>query len=279
MNRNHDGVGTKMDSTFKRLRISRPVRGAAVFKALEIALLMLTLAAIGYLLWVIVAPSPRAPVQHPAGIAAPNADLALLTHYDPFSTSGPVAASMSGTLPVKLFGIRADRQSGGGSAILEIPGGLQASFGINEEIVPGMRLKAVAADHVIIARGGSDIALFLDQTMKAEAAIAQVQQRPGKPVVAVFAGLTAQSLKAGVKLTPQMAAGRVSGFTVTPGAADGFAATGLQPGDVITEINGGGFNTVQEITDALGALPPGTPVTLSVIRAGNAMTLGTRALQ
>ena len=106
----------------------------------------------------------------PPFTAPPMADRALLSRLDPFF---PVRADPAGNLPVtalpiSLHGVRADSATGRGSAIIASGDGEQKVYAVGETLADGVTLAAIAADHVVIDRGGTREALWLD-TAGAEA--------------------------------------------------------------------------------------------------------------
>src|SRR3546814_7019489 len=84
---------------------------------------------------------------------------------DPFYRGGPPQADggVVTSLALTVYGIRLNEGSGLGSAIVAGPNGVQNSFAVGEEIMPGVVLKAVAFDHITIDRGGAEEQVFLDQ--------------------------------------------------------------------------------------------------------------------
>ena len=68
------------------------------------------------------------------------------------ATAGPAVVT---SLNLKLYGVREDRATGRGSAIIALPDGRQLSFAVGEEIMPGVALAAVGFDNVTIDRGGA----------------------------------------------------------------------------------------------------------------------------
>jgi len=92
-----------------------------------------------------------APDETPAPSVAQRArDYAILTRFDPFfRTAAPAGPARS----FRLFGVTAD-EDGQGSAILAGPDNRQVSVAVGEEAAPGVRLEAVAADHVVLSRAG-----------------------------------------------------------------------------------------------------------------------------
>jgi general secretion pathway protein C len=107
----------------------------------------------------------RAPVTAPPPFAPPQlADRALLARFDPFfparggsGDSLPVTA-----LPFSLHGVRADSATGRGSAIIAAGDGQQLVYGVGDSVGDGVTLAAIAPDHVVLERGGTREALWLD---------------------------------------------------------------------------------------------------------------------
>jgi len=173
--------------TFRFQRRVRSLGRGSLLVLAEIALIV----AIGWvavsLFWTLV--RPLGPVgDWRAPDTAVVADPALLTRFDPFFREGTASRLLTVTaLPLKLFGTRLDQAIGRGSAIIAAPDGRQSSYGVGDEIVPGVRLRAVAFDHVTIDRGGVAEQLFLDQSVAAPAIGAALAVptplRPGQPPV------------------------------------------------------------------------------------------------
>lgn len=88
----------------------------------------------------------------------------LLTSFDPFFTAATATAAPApvAAADLTLHGFRQDRRTGGGSAIISQSDGAQRSFGIGEEIAPGIVLKQVGSDHVTIIRHGLDERLVFE---------------------------------------------------------------------------------------------------------------------
>jgi len=118
------------------------------------------------------------PVEVSAGVSAPRAYQPApavrpdtFAAFDPFfrlsGNAGPVQVT---SLNIKLFGVREDRASGRGSAIISTPEGQQQSFTVGDEIAPGVQLTAVNFDSVTITRNGATEQLFLDQSQPATVA-------------------------------------------------------------------------------------------------------------
>jgi hypothetical protein len=80
----------------------------------------------------------------------------LLGSFDPFFTAASAATAPVAPVDLTLHGLRQDGRTGGGSAIISQSDGVQRSVGVGEEIAPGLVLKQVGSDHVIVIRNGMD---------------------------------------------------------------------------------------------------------------------------
>ena len=157
----------------RAMRIVRRIPRTTVYSGLELALLSLVAIQCARLVWTMVTPvGPigdwRATSSVP--VAAP-VDPASFAAFDPFfrlnGDAGPVQVT---SLNIKLFGVREDKATGRGSAIISTPDGQQRSFAVGDEIVPGVMLTGVSFDSVTISRNGTAEQLFLDQSTPAPVA-------------------------------------------------------------------------------------------------------------
>ncbi len=83
---------------------------------------------------------------------------------DPFFPQAQTPADAVSGLDLTLVGTRVDAASGRGSAIIATPDGQQQSYGTGDEIMPGVKLVAVAFDSVTLDRGGAHETLYIDQS-------------------------------------------------------------------------------------------------------------------
>jgi general secretion pathway protein C len=298
-----------------RARMLRATPRHFPYHWVEVALVAVLAIQSARLIWIAFA--PIGPVGDwkggPSISAGDNAD--MLKSFDPFfRMTGQSETTVVTSLPLKLYGVRVDQATGRGSAIIATSDGVQQSFVVGDEIMPGIRLKAVARDNVTIDRGGAAEQLFLDQSVAAPVAqVAPVgpaggfgmglsgaapapgtQSSPAMPSPGMGAGSrgmdhprapdaapsTIAPLQTNIAFAPRMDKGVVTGFAVAPkGAGEAFGAAGFLPGDVVTRINGAGFDSVQGAATALSNIPAGTPVSFSVERAGKTITLNTKTGQ
>lgn len=152
-------------------RLLRRVPHTTVYSAMELLLLSLLAVQCARLVWAAVTPvGPVGEWRSAAALRAlPAVSSDLLGSFDPFfRLSGDNGAVTVTSLDLKLYGVREDRASGRGSAIIGTPTGQQRSFVIGEEIMPGVVLTGVAFDGVTISRAGATEQIYLDQSTPAQ---------------------------------------------------------------------------------------------------------------
>lgn len=249
----------------------RPIDWLALVEKLLLGLLALQCAR---LVWVVLTPvGSFGPWEgRQAQILSVAARQALFSTFDPFYRSGPSQAS-SGvvtSLALTVYGIRLNEGSGQGSAIVAGPDGVQNSFAVGEEILPGVVLKAVAFDHITIDRGGAEEQVFLDQSQPSPTAPALVGSAP--PPVMGLDNPTADGLKRDIGLSPRMQNGRVTGLILTSRGPT-FQNAGFQPGDVITQIDGQPVGSLGDLQALQGKIMPGARISLTVERGASPATI------
>jgi general secretion pathway protein C len=168
----------------------RRVPHTTVYSAMELLLLSLLALQCARLAWTIVTPvGPVGEWKATSALRPPAPPAAgLIGSFDPFfRLSGASTAPMVVTsLNLKLYGVRENRASGGGAAIIGLPDGQQRSFAIGEEIVPGVTLTGVSFDGVTISRGGAAEQLYLDQSRAPGAAGSQPQAQAAPSSMPTF---------------------------------------------------------------------------------------------
>jgi general secretion pathway protein C len=251
-----------------------------VYSAAELLLLVLVAVQAARLIWVLAAPlGPVGDWKASSALAVP-ASTNVLAGFDPFfrlSASGPVVVT---SLNLTLHGVREDRATGRGGAIIALPDGRQMSFAVGEEIMPGVTLTAVGFDSVTISRGGTAEQLFLDQSEPAQVAGGTGETSvPGAPQVATPAPQPGAFSGASMNFQPRIAGAGINGIIVTPGADGGqaFRAAGFQPGDVIVSVNGQRITSIDQARSA--AAGSGGEVNVMVDRGGRAVSLRVRLNQ
>lgn len=252
-----------------------------VFTALELVLLALLAVQAARLVWALVTPvGPIGDWRPPSALAAAPTTAAL-GDFDPFFRLTDTAPAVVTGLNLQLFGVREDRATGRGSAIIALPDGTQRSFATGEEIMPGVILAEVGFDSVTIDRGGTREQIFLDQSQPVatgaggQPAQPAAQPQPGAPaapVPTVSAAPTAVPLN----FDPRVGESGVTGLIVTPGSDGGraFRAAGLQPGDVIVSVNGQRVVSAEQAQSIIAQ--SGSNATVMVDRGGRAVPIRMR---
>lgn len=256
--------------------------GARFTKWAEAALILLVIIQFARLFWAIFTPVGMYgewQARRPA-VLPPAARQSLFASFDPFfrteNAAGP--AQVTG-LSLRLFGTRLNEGSGQGSAIIATPDGVQSSYVAGDQIMPGVVLKEVAFDHVVIDRGGNVESLFIDQSDEAttpaepagpaaaSAPAAQVAGSNSGPSSSSGGSLTASMITRDIALEPRTEAGRVTGVIVSAkGGGDAFAKAGFQAGDILTRINGRPVASSADIEGLKAKLKPGEHLYLMVER-------------
>jgi general secretion pathway protein C len=273
---NHSGDNVGI-SLAERVKLQSRGLRSVPFANLLIAVLAILLAVqIARLFWTVVTPAgPLGEWRAPsANIVPPAARISLFSGFDPFfrNDSAPATGSVT-SLNVTLFGIRANESSGGGSAIIAGEDGVQNSYAVGEEVVPGVVLDSVAFDHVILSRGGVKESLYLDQSVPAETVNPTSAPEPGAAAspTAVGAALNAATIQKSIGFAPRNEGGRVTGLVLQP-RDDGtmLRLAGFQPGDVVVAVNG---RPVSSAADIAPLLRPGARLSVEVERGGSKVPL------
>ncbi|MFW2341359.1 type II secretion system protein N [Brevundimonas sp.] len=187
----------------------------------------------------------------PATGARMSPDTSVLSRFDAFFHTGEPSSlagiTNTGSEQLRLFGVRAGA-GGGGSAILGLPDGVQRSVGVGEEIQPGLVLRAVAEDHVTVARGTSLSRIDFGEVPVGAASVPPPPSTPQvvapprpapAPAAAGAAVIDPARLIAEAGLRPRMQGLSINGLTVTArGQSAQLKAAGLRAGDVILSVNG-----------------------------------------
>jgi general secretion pathway protein C len=209
----------------------------------------------------------------PATIHGSSAARSGAAGFDPFfrRATSPQEAVVT-SLALKLFGVRMDMATGRGSAIIATADGVQSSYAVGDVIEPGVTLKMVSFDNVTIDRSGVAEQIFLDQSVAAP--VAQTGSGGAFP-----AGEASGSslLVNSIEIAPRAENGKISGMTLNP-KGDGalFKAAGLEPGDVLTAVNG---KPISDSEDVRSSLAGGGTVSLEVERGGRRMTVSAKTSQ
>jgi general secretion pathway protein C len=242
-------------------RMLRRVPHTTAYSAVELILITLVAVQCARLIWIVATPVDPVGAWRagPAPIAVPSP----LGGFDPFfRLSGSAAPVAVTSLALTLHGVRENRASGGGSAIIGTPDGLQRSYAVGEEIAPGVTLSAVGYDSITLSRAGTAEQLFLDQSVPA------AEVAPAPPA--------APPLNFGTPATPPPATPPAP-VPAAP-AADLMRAAGLQPGDQIVSVAGQPVSSPEQASSLASGLR-GREVPVVVRRNGAETVINARIPQ
>jgi len=275
------------------------------------AILVLAIAyQLAALTWVIApgAPPPvrtrsAAPVEPSTGDAQ-AADIETLLHSHLFGEAdkappAPLAEAVTDapdtTLSLDLRGILSTGDDGGnGQAIIAANRGEDKTYHVGQSIdnASGTKLYSVYWDKVLLDRGeGRYETLRLPKELLGAPAARAKGPMMAPPVAAPPAaneslrtviGQNAQKLQDIIRVSPQIEQGKTVGFRIQPGKdRSTFDTLGLQPGDVVTEINGVLLDDPAKGLQVFAALGEATQANVTVLRDGapQALVVDTTQLQ
>jgi general secretion pathway protein C len=222
--------------------------------------------------------------QRPPAAAAPSLDVAALvdahlfgeaTATPPPVVDTPVDAPDT-TLSLQLTGVVARPDEKSGWAIIAASRSDAKTYVVGDEIetTNGTTLHAVYEDRVILNRAGRLEALRLPKELLASTA---GRMAPPPPMEQQFDSSlrdviseNAARLTDVIRVAPYIDQGQMLGFRVNPAQDRAlFEALGLQPNDVVTDINGTPLTDPSSGLQVFQSLGEATMANVTVIRNGN----------
>ena len=192
------------------------------------------------------------------------------------------------TLDLMLKATVADtRDDGFGAAVIAISG-TERTYRVNEELegTGGAVLNVIHSDHVILNVAGRFEKLQLPRSYAAqhEASPVLAGLTPPIPIAASAATLNEHAARVALimDVVPHVEQGAVVGFRVNPARdAEQFKALGLEPGDVITEINGTPLTHAGQALQVFERLGESTQANATLLRNGTpqVLTIDTSVLE
>lgn len=234
---------------------------------------------------------PAAPVAPPRASAPAHAafDPSRLQAAHLFGvqqqTAAPGEAAPRTNVALVLVGTLASSDPAKGLAILGESAQAARVYAVGGMLPGGVKLHSVYADRVIIDRGGSLETLPLPRQLAAGTNV-QMPAAPaaGQPAI----GESVQRLIAQgpevvgelLRPMPDFANGQLRGFRLYPGRdRQKFARLGLQPGDLVTQVNGVPISDPQRGMEILRGLGNAGQATVTVERNGTTQQIGVNASQ
>lgn len=261
---------------------------ASLAPALATLVFVVLLAAqLAALLWrVIGSTESEMPVlPPPIEAATPAVDLTAIVNAHLFGVAAATgdpgdapATSANLTLAGTLAGLNPEQ----GWAIIGASGQSARVYATGASLPGGTRLLAVYPDRVILDRNGARESLMLPRLAggpggAVAAASAPAGAAPQASLADSVRQLMAQDPGAANELLrpqPVFAGGSLRGYRVYPGRNRAqFASLGLQPGDLVTAVNGAALDDPNRGLEILRGIGQGSAVTLTIDRNGQQQQL------
>lgn len=183
-------------------------------------------------------------------------------------------------LNLKLRGTIAAGDEKYAHAIIGDGKGKNEVYFIKDSVPGGARLHQVYPDKVILNRAGTLETLRLPRTSESlgrPAAQTRARTAPTGPAAGSIQGMMQQSgggFTDILRPQPYMPNGELKGYRVYPGRdRRRFAALGLRPGDLVTDINGQPLTNLQSAAEIFKNLGDVAQLTVTIERNGSPMAL------
>ncbi len=198
-----------------------------------------------------------------SAVPADQNDLSIPVAAPPTTVLKPPGATQSD--PLMLIGTLAAADPKAGTAMLGTSREVAAVFAADAEVLPGVQLLEIYADHVIIDRNGARETIFLAQR-DSRSSITGVGATPSADTLVQNAGIR-HNPGATIVSGEETYDAPAPGIRVFAGRdRAGFARLGLRPGDVLTAVNGSAVGSdTSEVSRQLADLGEAT---LTVYRRG-----------
>jgi len=163
---------------------------------------------------------------------------------------------------------------GGGAAIFALPSGGQRVVRMGREVIPGVLLQGIGIDYVIVSAGGSGMRLSLGKAggVPVAAPLGAGASPTSAPRADVGQSAARQTMAYRAGLAPRRSGGRVTGFTIRPGATlPVLAQAGLQPGDVLLSVNGQALESEEKVLELANEIASSYSAEFEFERGGQRM--------
>lgn len=245
----------------RQTRTALDIATATVVVSVAIALAGLT--------WRIAGHASTGAVTVPSGarsLAAPT-DVTAALAFAPFGKGAITDASQATALPLKLRGVFAASPADLSVAYIEVGGEPAKAFRIGEA-PGGGTIEGILRDRVLLrVNGRIEYLAFPDPTLTAD----QQADAAAKPAAAQPVGA-----QTAASAPPPAAAAALANLAPAPGGGlqvGNSAPPGLQPGDVITSINGTAISSQASAASALSAAQQRGSAQIQITRDGKPVTL------
>jgi len=211
-------------------------------------------------------------------------DVAAITNTHLFGIAPTPAGGESGAnapqtnMPLVLTGVIAANDPRDGLAILGPSVTGTKVYAVGDDIPGGARLHAVFADHVLLERNGHLEALALPHQLAGSAPPPSLAAAPTEaPLVQRMQDLVSHHpgiIGDIMRPEPVFSGGKQQGFRVYPGRdSQAFARLGLQPGDLVTAIDGTPLDDPARGQEILHTLSSSSEARVTILRNGKQQDL------
>ncbi len=184
------------------------------------------------------------------------------------------------TLNLELFGVQTRETSDVGIAIISSGGGEQNVYSVGDSIegTNGAILHAIYEFRVILNRDGrlETLRLPKEDANPTVSSLGRIAPRPAARGSSLRDVISANATRITeiIRLAPHLEGGQMIGFRVNPGRdREAFSALGLEPGDVVTDVNGTVVNDPNRGIAVFEALGEATMANVTVRRNGVAQVI------
>jgi general secretion pathway protein C len=272
-------------------RLSRLARPASAAEFLPQALAVLAAAAIAgqlaLLVWKFVPGAHRAPPAPPVPARSARADLDALLRAPVFGAPAAAGGASGENAPrtrvaLVLAGTLAVRDPKAGLAIIGESAQAARLYAAGSSLPGGVRLHEVYTDRVVLDRDGTLETLPMPRQSSGGAGGGTARLSPAGNNAEPPLGESVQRLVAQgpevigevLRPMPMYANGQLKGFRVYAGRdRQKFAKLGLQPGDLVTQINGVPLGDAQHGMEILRSLGNSGTANVTIERGGSVQQL------
>ncbi len=158
----------------------------------------------------------------------------------------PAAVPAASAAGLRLHGLLA------GGAIIAMADGTQRFVAIGRQVLPGLTLQEIRQHHAVLLSASGPIEIGFAGPKETEVAGRNEGAHAGARTASANASGSRrkESLQYRLGLAPRRTGGRISGFTIRPGAdLPHLQQAGLQAGDVLLSVNGQAFRSEERVLE------------------------------
>jgi type II secretion system protein C len=218
-------------------------------------------------------PALRSPP--PPKLAARSGPIGPPVSITPMRPEGNDSSVSAVALALKLVRTQRGRNSREGFAQIGVRARSPQTYSAGALLANGARLTEIYDHYVVLEHEGHTARLYLQGEVQPDARSAQdLLTVGGTPETAAVIANSHDALTVYLRPSPVFVGNQLQGFVLNPGHDPApFSQLGLQPGDVLTHINGTAISDPSDSLYALHTLIKGETLTVEVERKGSPHTL------